>query len=61
MKNQNIKVIVEKTKTGYSAFAKNFAVFTTGKNMKELRKNMLEALNFHFEDENRRVRHKDII
>lgn len=40
--------VVEKTNTGYSAYAADFAatpVGTTGKHMKELKKNILDALN----------------
>jgi hypothetical protein len=45
-----IKVIVEKTKTGYSAYAEKYAVFTTGKDLNDLKLKMLEALNLYFED-----------
>ncbi len=46
------KFIVERTRTGYSAYCegKNYIVATTGGDMKELRYNMLEALNLYFED-----------
>jgi hypothetical protein len=40
--------VVEKTNTGYSAYAADFEVTpvgTTGKHMKELKKNVLDALN----------------
>ena len=32
-----IKMIVEKTKTGYSAYAENYPVFTVGKTLEELK------------------------
>jgi hypothetical protein len=45
---KKIKFTVEKTKTGFSAYADNFEkypVTTTGKNLDELKVNMLDALN----------------
>lgn len=60
IKTSKIIVIVEKTKTGFSAFAKNYSVYTTGKSITELQKNILEALNFYFEDENKTVKIKDL-
>jgi len=41
-----IEIIVEKTRTGYSAFAKKHAIYTTGQTLDELKKNILEAVNF---------------
>jgi hypothetical protein len=43
-----IEIIVEKTKTGFSAYAKKEAVFTTGSALPELKKNILEALNLFY-------------
>jgi hypothetical protein len=43
---KKIEIIVEKTRTGYSAFAKKGAVYTTGQTLDELKKNILEAVNF---------------
>ncbi len=45
---RKVKVIVEKTSTGYSAHADNFPVYTTGEDVKELLANVLEAVNFYF-------------
>lgn len=45
-----IEIIIEKTKTGYSAYAKKYAVYTVGKKLVKLKSNMVEALNLHFED-----------
>jgi hypothetical protein len=45
---KKIKFIVEKTKTGFSAYADNFdkyPVSTTAKTLDELKVNMLDALN----------------
>ncbi|MBK6815334.1 MAG: XRE family transcriptional regulator [Saprospiraceae bacterium] len=46
-----IEIIIEKTKTGYSAYAKKYAVYTVGKKLVKLKSNMVEALNLHFEDQ----------
>jgi predicted RNase H-like HicB family nuclease len=52
---KKIKIIVESTKTGYSAYAKKYPVYTTGKSLDELKANILEALNLFFEEENKAV------
>lgn len=49
--NKKITVIVEKTKTGFSAYADDYPVFTTGSNFTKLSQNMLEALNLLFEED----------
>ena len=46
-----IAFTVEKTDTGYSAFAENYDVYTTGKDMAELTKNMEEAFELYLEAE----------
>ena len=48
---KNYKFVVERTQTGFSAFAEdeNLPVFTTGKDFEELKKNILEALNLYLE------------
>ncbi len=48
--NKKIPVIIEKTKTGYSAYSKHHNVFTTGKDIASLYSNLLEALNLAFND-----------
>ncbi len=53
-------MIVERTRTGYSAYANKFPVYTTGKTLEELKKNMLEALNLHFEEEQKVFTEKDL-
>ena len=52
MKNlkKKIEITVEKTDYGYSAYAENMNVFSTGKDITELYANLLEALNFAYED-----------
>lgn len=57
---KKVEVTIEKTNTGYSAYANKLAVATTGSDVNEIRKNMLEALNLLFEDEGVRVKLSDI-
>lgn len=45
-----IKVKVEKTTTGFSAYAEKYSAFTTGKTVTELVTNMVESLNLYFEE-----------
>ena len=52
---KKIDVTVEKTKDGYSAFAPNYAIGTTGSDLQDLRSNVVEALNFLFEESERQV------
>jgi len=44
-----IEMIVEKTKTGYSAYAAKFPIYTVGSSLTQLKANILEALNLYFE------------
>jgi predicted RNase H-like HicB family nuclease len=55
-----IEMIVEKTKTGYSAYAEKYAVYTTGSSLQELKGNILEALNLYFEKDGKIVTEKDL-
>lgn len=48
---KKIKVIIEKTETGFSAYAADYPVFTTGPSMSQLLGNVAEALILYFEDE----------
>jgi len=48
--SKKTNVTVEKTKTGYSAFAEDLAVFSTAKDINTLYKNLIEALNLYFEE-----------
>ena len=48
---KKISVIIEKTNTGFSAYAEELNVFTTGLSIPELNENLIEALNLHYEDE----------
>ena len=47
---KKINITVEKTYTGYSAYTEDMNVFTTGKDISDLHDNLLEALNFAYQD-----------
>ncbi len=57
---KKIEFIVEVTNTGYSAYATDYMVYTVGSDMEELRSNILEAINLHFEDDGKVVTLEDI-
>ncbi len=58
--NKKIKLIVEKTDTGFSAFSNDYPIFTTGRTIPELTNNALEAANLYFEDNNVKLTHENI-
>jgi predicted RNase H-like HicB family nuclease len=47
---KKIDILVEKTNSGYSAYAENYSVYTVGNNLDELKNSIVEALNLNFED-----------
>ena len=53
-------MIVEKTETGFSAFAKDYPIFTTGINILELINNSFEAANLCFEDQSVQITHENL-
>jgi predicted RNase H-like HicB family nuclease len=55
-----IGMIVERTKTGYSAYAEKYPLYTVGNSLIELKENMLEALNLHFESEGKVFNETDL-
>jgi predicted RNase H-like HicB family nuclease len=55
-----IEMILEKTKSGYSAYAEKYPVYTVGKSLDQLKVNILEALNLYFEKENKSVTERDL-
>lgn len=55
-----IEMIVEKTKTGYSAYAGKYPVYTVGHSLEELKANILEALNLHFEAQGKTISETDL-
>jgi predicted RNase H-like HicB family nuclease len=52
---KKIKMIVEKTDTGFSAFSEDYPIYTTGRTIPELIDNAFEAANLFFEEENIRI------
>lgn len=49
---KKINLIVEKTATGFSAYAEKLPVYTTGNSITHLKENILEALNLYNEEMN---------
>lgn len=47
---KKINIMVEITKTGYSAYAEELPVYTTGKDLSTLKRNLIESLNYFYED-----------
>ncbi len=47
---KKIKIIVEKTETGFSAYSEEYPIFTTGRTVPELINNAYEASQLFFED-----------
>ena len=57
---KKIEMVVERTRTGYSAYASKYSVFTTGKSFSQLKANILEALNLHFYEKRIIIAEKDL-
>jgi hypothetical protein len=59
---KKIAVIVEKTSTGFSAYLEKYPVVSTGADVQQLTTNIIEAINFYFEetDEPLQVSKKDL-
>jgi predicted RNase H-like HicB family nuclease len=57
---KKIKMIVEKTETGFSAFSVEYPVFTTGRTITELIDNAYEASNLYFEDQKIQISHENL-
>jgi len=55
-----ITIIIEKTKTGYSAHAEKYPVYTAGKSLEELKSNILEAVNLLLEKSGKSVTENDL-
>lgn len=52
---EKINILIEQTKTGYSAYAEDLPVCSTGKDLTALKKGILEALNLYFEDKQKMI------
>jgi predicted RNase H-like HicB family nuclease len=57
---KKIKVTVEKTDTGFSAFCDDYPIYTTGRTIPELIDNALEAANLYFEDDGILLTHDNL-
>ncbi len=57
---KKIVMILEKTETGFSAYALNYPIFTTGKTISELLDNAFEAANLYFEEDKIQITHENI-
>lgn len=55
-----IKMTVEKTDTGFSAYSNKYPVFTTGRTILELVNNAFEATSLFFEDEQVEIAHNNL-
>ncbi len=59
-KKGKLKVIVEKTNTGFSAYADKYPVFTAGETIAELTENAVDAFNLYYDDEGIEVKASNI-
>ncbi len=57
---EKIKTTIESTNTGYCAYANQYPVYTTCKDLPELKANLLEAINLYFEEVGRIIEKSDI-
>ena len=58
--NKKIKMIVEKTDSGFSAFSEDYPIYTTGRTIPELIDNALEAANLLFEEDDIRIEQENL-
>lgn len=57
---KRIKMIVERTETGFSAFSDNYPIFTTGRTIPELINNAFESATLYFENDEIELTHENI-
>lgn len=57
---KQIRITVEKTNTGFSAFSNEYPIFTTGHTIPQLMNNALEASNLYFEDKQIELTHENL-
>jgi hypothetical protein len=55
---KKIKMIVERTETGFSAFSDNYPIFTTGRTIPELIDNAFDAATLYFENDEIELTHE---
>ncbi len=57
MKTKNkIKIIIERTETGFSAYSEEYPIYTTGKTITELQNNAVEATQMYFEEQSEKIK-----
>ena len=57
---KKIKLVVERTDTGFSAYSEDYPVFTTGESFTELLHNAVEAMNLFLIDQASQITEKNI-
>lgn len=57
---KKIRLTVEKTDSGFSAYSGEYPVFTTGKTFTELLDNSVEAMNLYFEEKDCQINKNNI-
>ncbi|MCP4122744.1 MAG: XRE family transcriptional regulator [Bacteroidetes bacterium] len=57
---KKLKFVVEKTKTGFSSYAEESSIYTTGKTIPDLINNCFEASSLHFEEKGFELNHNNI-
>lgn len=55
------KFIIEKTDTGFSAYAKDRPVYSTGSNLTMLQEHLLEALELAHEESGEKISREQIV
>jgi predicted RNase H-like HicB family nuclease len=60
MTKKKIRMVVEKTETGFSAFSEDYPIYTTGRTISELLENAYEASNLYFEDDKIQITHENL-
>lgn len=55
-----IEIIVEKTKTGYSAYAEKYPVYTIASSLEKLKENIVEAMNLLFQGKGKKISEADL-
>ncbi|MVN75829.1 hypothetical protein GO988_05770 [Hymenobacter sp. HMF4947] len=58
---QKVEFIVERTGTGFSAYAIDYEVYTVGETLEELNANMVDAMNLHLEEKGLVVTEEDLV
>jgi hypothetical protein len=54
MKTIPLKIIIERTQDGYSAYSEQLNIFSVGNDIHEIKNNILEAVNLFWEEDKSR-------